>query len=138
TDAHAILVVAGTPEPTGKLLRAPAFSIRDIAASSAPSASATARLAHYAGVQTSIDELDRAAAGRGLISVEPAGGVIRRIPLVANIDGTLEPALAVEMLQIALHAPSLRLLVSGDSVQGVAIGDVVVPTEDDGAVRVYY
>ena len=55
-----------------------------------------------AGVLTSIDELDRAAAGRGLVSVEPAGGVIRRIPLVASIDGTLVPALAVEMLRVAV------------------------------------
>ena len=136
-DAHAILAVAGTPQPTGKLLRAPVFSVRDMAAS-APTALATAKLAQYAGVQTSIDELDRAAVGSGLISVEPAGGVIRRIPLVASIDGTLEPALAVEMLQVALHAPTLRLLVTGDSVKGIAIGDVVVPTEEDGAVRVYY
>ena len=137
-DAHAILVVAGTREPTGKLLRAPAFSVRDLATSSPSATPATTKLAQYAGVQTSIDELDRAAVARGLISVEPAGGVIRRIPLVANIDGTLEPALAIEMLQVALHAPSLRLLVSGDSVQGIAIGDFIVPTEDDGAVRIYY
>jgi len=138
TAAHAILVVAGTPEPTGRLLRAPTFSVRDLAASSASTVPPRPKVAQYAGVQTSIDELDRAAAGRGLISVEPAGGVIRRIPLVASIGGTLQPALAVEMLQVALHAPSLRLLVSGDSVQGIAIGDFVVPTEDDGAVRVYY
>jgi len=137
-DAHAILAVAGTPEPTGMPLRAPAFSVRNVAASSATTRPPTARLVQYAGVQTSIDELDRAAVGRGLISVEPAGGVIRRIPLVANIDGTLVPALAVEMLQVALHAQSLRLLVSGDSVRSIAIGDLVVPTEDDGAVRVYY
>jgi serine phosphatase RsbU (regulator of sigma subunit)/CHASE2 domain-containing sensor protein len=137
-DAHAILVVAGAPEPTGMLLRAPAFSVRDLAAPSATTRPPTRRLAQYAGVHTSIDELDRAAVGRGLISVEPAGGVIRRIPLVANVDGTLVPALAVEMLQVALRAQSLRLLVSGDSVQSIAIGDLVVPTEDDGAVRVYY
>jgi adenylate cyclase len=136
--AHAILVVAGTPEPTGMPLRAPAFSVRDVAASPGPATPPAPNLAHYAGVKTSIDELDRAAVARGLISVEPTGGVIRRIPLVASIDGTLEPALAVEMLQVALHAPSLRLLVSGASVQGIAIGDFVVPTEDDGAVRVYY
>ncbi len=137
-DAHAILAVAGTPKPTGMPLRAPVFSVRHLAASSATTRPPTARLVQYAGVQTSIDELDRAAVGRGLISVEPTGGVIRRIPLVANIDGTLVPALAVEMLQVALHAQSLRLLVSGDSVRSIAIGDLVVPTEDDGAVRVYY
>jgi adenylate cyclase len=138
TAAHAILPVAGTPEPTGRPLRAPAFSVRNLAASSPSPVLARPKLARYAGVQTSIDELERAAAGTGLISVEPAGGVIRRIPLVASIGGTLEPALAIEMLQVALHAPSLRLLVSGDSVQGIAIGDFVAPTEEDGAVRVYY
>jgi serine phosphatase RsbU (regulator of sigma subunit) len=138
TAAHAILVFAGTPEPTGMLLRAPAFSVRDSEAPSAAATSLPPRLPHYAGVQTSIDVLDRAAFGRGLISVETAGGVIRRIPLVANIHETLVPALAVEMLRVALHAPSLRLLVAGTSVRGIAIGDVVIPTEDDGAVRIYY
>ena len=136
--AHAILVVEGTPEPTGMMLRAPPFSVRDLTSPSAPTMPLTPKLAHYTGVRTSIDELDRAAFGRGLISVEPTGGVVRRIPLVANISETLEPALAVEMLRVALHVPSLYLLVSGASVQGIAIGDFVVPTEEDGAVRVYY
>jgi serine phosphatase RsbU (regulator of sigma subunit) len=136
--AHAILVVAGTSEPTGMLLRAPEFSVRDLAASSTRATSPAPKLANYAGVQTSIDVLDRAAVGRGLISAGTAGGVIRRIPLVASINGTLEPALAVEMLRVALHVPSLRLLVSGASVQGIAIGRDVIPTEADGAVRVYY
>jgi serine phosphatase RsbU (regulator of sigma subunit)/CHASE2 domain-containing sensor protein len=136
--AHAILVVAGTSEPTGMLLRAPEFSVRDSAPSSTRAASPAPKLASYAGVQTSIDVLDRAAVGRGLISAETAGGVMRRIPLVASINGTLEPALAVEMLRVALHVPSLRLLVSGASVQGIAIGRDVIPTEADGAVRVYY
>ncbi len=139
--ARAVVVVAGSDAPTGMPLRAPTFSVRDMNAASTPSTSATPalrRLVRYAGVQTSIDELDRAAAGRGLVSVEPAGGVIRRIPLVASIDGTLVPALAIEMLRVALHAPSLRLRVAGSDVQGVAIGELVVPTEDDGAVHVYY
>jgi CHASE2 domain-containing sensor protein len=136
--AHAILAIAGTAEPTGMALRTPTFSVRDSAASSAPATRVTPKLAQYAGVQTSIDELDRAAAGRGLISVAPGDGVIRRIPLVASINWTLVPALAVEMLRVALHAPSLGLLVSGASVRSIVIGDFVVPTESDGAVRVYY
>jgi serine phosphatase RsbU (regulator of sigma subunit)/CHASE2 domain-containing sensor protein len=136
--APAVLVIAGTAEPTGRPLRAPTFSVRDSTAASTPAMPIAPKLVRYAGVQTSIDELDRAAVGRGLISVEPAGGVIRRIPLVASIDGTLVPALAIEVLRIAVHAPSLRLLASGSSVQGITIGELVVPTEDDGAVRIYY
>ena len=136
--ANAILVFVGTTEKTEMLLRAPTFSVRDSATPPAATASLSPRLTHYAGVQTSIDELDRAAYGRGLISVETTGGVVRRIPLVANINGTLVPALAVEMLRVANHAPSLRLLVAGASVRGIAIGDYFIPTEDDGAVRIYY
>jgi adenylate cyclase len=135
--ARAVLVMAGTAEPTGMALRAPTFSVRDSAAASTTSPTSP-RLVQYAGVRTSIDELDRAAFGRGLVSVEPAGGVIRRIPLVANVVGTLAPALTIELLRVAVHAPSLQLLVSGSSVQGIAVGDFVVPTEDDGAALVYY
>jgi len=136
--ARAILVIAGSTEPTGMPLRAVTFSVRDAVAVQAAPTSIAPNIARYAGVHTSIDELDRAAAGRGLISVEPTGGVIRRVPLVASIDGTLVPALAIEVLRIALHAPSLRLLVSGPSVRGIAIGEFFVPAEDDGTVRIYF
>ena len=138
TDAGAVLAVAGMLEPTGMTLRAPPFSVRDASASAAAAAPVTPRLVRHAGALTSIDELDRAASGHGLISVDPDGGVIRRIPLAASIDGTFVPALAIEMLRIAVGAPAVRMQVSGATVQGIAIGDFAVPTESDGAVRIYY
>ena len=134
--AGAILVVAGMPDPTGMSLRAPPFIVRD--AGGKAEVPVTPRLVRYPGVLTSIDELDRAASGHGLISVDPDGGIIRRIPLVASIDGTLVPALAIEMLRIAVGAPAVQLQVSGRTVQGIAIGDFSVATESDGAVRPYY
>jgi len=89
-------------------------------------------------VLTSIETLDRAASGRGLISVDPEGGVVRRVPLAANVNGTLVPALAIEMLRVAIGAPSVRLHVSGSRAQAVSTGDFMVPIEADGAVRIYY
>ena len=138
TDASAILVVAGMLEPTGMKLRAPPFIVRDTDATAAAVAPVTPNLVRHAGALTSIDELDRAASGHGLISVDPDGGIIRRIPLVASIGGTFVPALAIEMLRIAVGAPAVRMQVSGATVQGIAIGDFAVPTESDGAVRIYY
>jgi serine phosphatase RsbU (regulator of sigma subunit)/CHASE2 domain-containing sensor protein len=135
---HAILAVAGSAEVTGATLRAAPVSVRDSGAASGASQPVAPQLPQYAGAKTSLDELDRAAAGHGFISAEPAGGVIRRIPLVASIGGTLVPALSIEMLRVAVHAPSLRLVVSGSSVRSVAVGELVVPTEDDGAALVYY
>ncbi len=134
TEARAVLVIAGMPEATGMSLRAAPVTVR-----SAPSAAAMAPdVAHHAGALTSIEPLNQAAAGWGLISADPTRGVLRRIPLVASIDGTLVPTLALEMLRVAARAPSLGLAVSGASVTGVSVGRLGVPTEADGAVRVYF
>jgi CHASE2 domain-containing sensor protein len=136
--ANAVLVVAGTPEPTGLALRAPPFTVRDARRGEASGNPTPPNIAHYSGALTSIDALDRAAYGRGLISVDPEGGIIRRIPLAASIDGTLVPSLAIEMIRVVLHAPSVQLHVAGSRVEGISVGDFSVPTEADGAVRVYY
>jgi adenylate cyclase len=136
--APTVLAVTGVAEPTGMPLRAPPFGVRDNSAAVAGKTPVAPRVAAYAGVLTSIDELDRAAAGRGLISVVPEGGVIRRIPLVASIGGTLAPALAIEMIRVALGAPPLRLRMASGAVEGIETGAFFAPTEDDGAARVYF
>ena len=137
-DAPTVLAAAGMYDATGMLLRAPPFRISDRAAGGASAAPASPALPRFAGVLTSLDALDGAARGRGLVTAEPAGGVIRRLPLVASIDGTLAPALAVEMLRVAVGAKSLRLFTSGAAVEGVGVGDFVASTEADGAVRVHF
>ncbi len=133
-----VLGLLGMPDATGRTLRAPPFVVvdpgrRDGTAVAAPN------VGHFAGAFPSIDELDRAASGHGLISVnDPAKGVIRRVPLVASINGTLTPALSMEMLRVALHAPALRLHVAGSDVHAVSVGNFTAPTEEDGSVRIYY
>ncbi len=127
-----VLGIAGSHDTTGMTLRAPPFIVQGA------NAAATPDVNRFAAVSASIDVLDRAAAGHGLLSVDAADGVIRRIPLVSSIGGTLAPALAIEMLRVAVKAPALRLLADGASVRGIAVGDFIAPTEDDGAVRPYY
>lgn len=135
--APTVLALAGSGSPTGALLRAAPFAVTEVSARSGAEAVAPG-LPQYAGVVASVDQLDRAATGHGLISVAPAAGVIRRIPLVASVDGTLVPAFAVEMLRVAVGAPVLRLLVAGPSILGIGVGKFLTQTEEDGAVRVYY
>jgi serine phosphatase RsbU (regulator of sigma subunit)/CHASE2 domain-containing sensor protein len=137
-DAPVVLAIAGRPDPTGTLLRAPPFSVTDVSSRREGGEPLAPKVLHFAGVVTSLDQLDRAATGHGLISVEPAGGVIRRIPLVASIGGTLVPSFAIELLRVAVRAPSLKLLTGGSSVLGIEVGQFVAPTEADGAVRVHY
>ncbi len=129
SEAPVVLVAAGVPEATGRELHAPPFVV---------SGSGTPRLPQLGGVVPNIEMLDAKAAGHGLISVEPSNTMFRRFALVADVNGTLAPALSIEMLRVALGVPALRLHVRGDAVRGISVGKVFVPTEADGAVRVYF
>jgi adenylate cyclase len=128
-QAPAVLVVAGTTEPTPNALRAAPVTVQG---------SGNAPLPEYPGALSSIDVLDSQAHGWGLISAESSRGVIRRMPTMASINGTLLPSLALEMLRVAQQAPWLRLTVSGGRVDGVGVGRLQVPTEADGTVRPYF
>ena len=132
--APAVLAIAGTPEATSTALRTAPIIMRG------PHASPDGwpAVARYAGVLSNIDILDCAASGSGLISADSTRGIVRRIPLVADVQGMLVPALAIEMLRVASRQPALQLTTRGVSVSAVAVGDLNVPTEPDGAVRVYF
>nr|HET7858923.1 CHASE2 domain-containing protein [Caldimonas sp.] len=132
--APSVLVFAGTDEENGALLRAAPVTVQ----ATRPGSDAQLPLVGYQGALTSIDELNQQASGWGLISASTTRGIVRRIPLVASIQGTLVPTLAVEMLRVAQHAPAVRLTASGRGVTSLTVGKTRVRTERDGAVRVHY
>ena len=98
----------------------------------------TPHLRHFAGTLRSLEQLDAAASGHGLLSVDPSGGVVRRVPLLASVDGVLTPALSMEVLRIASQTPAFVVVGEPDRVKGIGIGDVFVPTNADGTVWVHY
>jgi CHASE2 domain-containing sensor protein/serine phosphatase RsbU (regulator of sigma subunit) len=92
----------------------------------------------FAGALRSVDEIDAAAAGRGLMSMDPERGVVRRMPMLASLGGTLAPILGIEMLRVAAKVPALLVRVGAGGVEAVAVGDVVVATEPDARVWLHY
>ncbi|HEX6774584.1 MAG TPA: SpoIIE family protein phosphatase, partial [Methylomirabilota bacterium] len=86
----------------------------------------------------SVEEINVAAAGRGLINVDPERGVVRRVPLIGAVGDTLMPALGLEMLRVAAGVPALAVRVGARGVRAVAVGDLVIPTERDGRVWMHY
>jgi adenylate cyclase len=93
---------------------------------------------HYAGALRSVAEIDAAAAGRGLVSLDPERGVVRRMPLLATVGDVLVPGLGLEMLRVAVGGPALSVRVGGGGVEAVGVGDLLVPTEPDGRVWLHY
>ena len=134
--APVVLALAEASATRGMKLRAPPVTVRDTR--SADFAPVAPGVVHFTGVVGNIDEIDRAAAGHGLISMIPGQGIPRRLPLVFDVGGTLVPSLSVEMLRVAQRAPALQLLTNGTKILRIATGEWATPTEADGAVRIHY
>ena len=95
-------------------------------------------LRQFAGGLRSLDELDAAARGHGLLSVDPRGGVVRRVPMTATINGTLTPALSMETLRLASGNAAFLITSDRKGVRGIGVGDLFVPTNSDGTIWVHF
>jgi len=93
----------------------------------------------YQGLLRSLPEIDQAAAGHGLLSADPdADGVMRRVWLVANVNGTVVPSLDIEMLRLAAGEPTFGLQFEGDVPKAVTVAGLEVPISPDGGFWVHY
>jgi serine phosphatase RsbU (regulator of sigma subunit)/CHASE2 domain-containing sensor protein len=133
-----VLPVVGTPDRSSDEPMVPPFIVVDRARGAGQADDVAAGVPHFAGARMNIPELDRAAAGHGVISAAPGENVIRRLPLVVRLAERLAPSFATEMMRVALGVPDIRLYARGRAVEAIAIGRFVVPPESDGQIRLYY
>jgi serine phosphatase RsbU (regulator of sigma subunit) len=86
----------------------------------------------------SVEEVDGAARGQGLLNADLDGGAVRRVTLVAEINGIIAPALSLEMLRVAEGRPEIAIRVESGMVKAVGTGAFMVPTQADGSVWLRY
>lgn len=132
--SRTVMAVAGLPEAASATLRSTPVLVRQRRAGE----TARPALTRHEGALTSLELLDRQAGGWGLVSVEARRGVLRRMPLVADVGGTLVPALAVELLRVAFDGTALRLTLDGTAAQQLDVGPLSIATEPDGAVQPWF
>jgi adenylate cyclase len=131
-DSKAVLSIAGLEAPDPRRPAPPA------AAPVRWSAGEPAGLRRFAGWLGSLEELDRAAAGRGLISSDATGRIVRRVPLLAEVAGTVTPALTLEMWRVATGAPSFSVRPLRGGLLEVAVGDIRIPAQGNGSIWLRY
>jgi len=112
--------------------------VRDVAGAGGDAERALSQLMKLPGALSTLATLNDAASGWGLITVDDTQGVVRRVPLVASVNGTLAPAFALEMWRVAARSPAVRVNTAGGAVTGVAVGDRLFATDADGGVRPYF
>jgi serine phosphatase RsbU (regulator of sigma subunit) len=94
--------------------------------------------ARFEGHMQSRQEIDRAAAGHGLINADDVAPVIRSVPLIARIGSVTVPALSIEMLRTAQRAQALRIEYGGDNRPRLHVGEIDVPLEPDGSFWIHF
>jgi adenylate cyclase len=99
----------------------------------------TSFLVTFPGLLRNVLPIEEAAAGRGLFSINPeTDGIIRRVPMIMEAQGTLVPSLAMEMLRVVSHASAILVRVNEAGVQSVAVPGLEVPTDRNGQLWVHF
>ncbi|MEQ9639257.1 MAG: CHASE2 domain-containing protein [Alphaproteobacteria bacterium] len=96
-------------------------------------------LTDYAYVQRSIDVLERAASGWGSIVRPPDDdGVVRRLPAVVKIAGSLVPGLSLEMIRVLQGSPVTTLVSDARGYVGIDPGDFPIRIDRDGHLTLHH
>jgi serine phosphatase RsbU (regulator of sigma subunit)/CHASE2 domain-containing sensor protein len=133
-DRPVVLGMAGVDRASESAARMPGRTapIRTIGGDPTPF------LVSFEAALRTLDEIDRAAAGHGLLNMVFEGRAVRRVPLVARVGGAIVPTLALEMFRVAAKLPAATVVVGPHGIAGVGVGHVIVPTQPDGYAWLRY
>ena len=92
---------------------------------------------HYPFVLASLPQLQAAARGQALVSVDEVA-VVRRIPLVAAVGDVIVPSLAIEMLRVASDSSAIEVHTDTHGVRSVSVADLSVATQAAGDVWLHF
>jgi serine phosphatase RsbU (regulator of sigma subunit) len=95
-------------------------------------------LQRFEGALASIEEHQVAAAGHAVVSADTERGIVRRLPLAASVGTTVMPSLALELLRLATRSTSFTVTSADGKITGVGVGDLFIPTQEDGRIWVHY
>ena len=96
-------------------------------------------LVTFPGLLRNVPSIERAAAGRGLFSIDAErDGIIRRVPVVMVAQGALVPSLTMEMLRVVSQSGAILIRTDNAGVQAVAVPGLEVPTDEHGQLWVHF
>jgi len=96
-------------------------------------------LFHFDGMVRNRPEHEDAAAGLGVFTLVPErDGIVRRVPAMINVGGTILPTLALEMLRVATGQTTYAVKVDEAGVKSVVIAGSEVPTDRNARLWVHF
>jgi len=89
----------------------------------------------YKGLVTNIPEIEAGAWGHGLINAMPeVDGVVRRIPLISQINDELYPSFALETIRVLNEKISYTVKVGDLGLEEIILRPFRIPTDVNGSI----
>ncbi len=80
-----------------------------------------------------------AAAGRGLFSINPErDGIVRRVPMIMEAQGTTMPSLSFEMLRVVTGTDTIFIKTDQAGILSIGVKGFQVPTDRRGQLWVHF
>lgn len=93
----------------------------------------------FPGLLRNIPILEQAAAGRGLFTIKvERDGIIRRVPMILEAQGTMMPSLSLEILRVITSTPTLLIRSDKAGIRSVAVQGLQVPTDRNAQIWVHF
>ena len=96
-------------------------------------------LLNYPGLLRNIPVLEQAAAGLGQLSIRvERDGIVRRVPVVMEVEGNMLPSLTTEILRVASNSEAMLVRADAAGVTSVAVRGFEIPTDRHGQLWVHF
>ena len=134
TAAPTVLGMAPSfEEPAGGGPPVPAAPIRALGGDPRPF------LQSFPGAVRSLPVITAGETGTAALVGNPdRDGIVRRVPLVVSVGGTLVPGLTLETLRVASGARVIGVVTSSKGVDGVRVANTLLPTDGNGRAYPYF
>ena len=96
-------------------------------------------LVTFAGLLRNVAPIEQAAAGRGVFSILPErDGIVRRVPIIMQAQGSMVPSLTMEMLRVVTKSGAILVRTDQAGVESVAVPGLEVPTDQNGRFWIHF
>jgi adenylate cyclase len=96
-------------------------------------------LLNFPGLLRNVPQLEQAASGRGLFTIRAErDGIVRRVPIVMQAQGTIMPSLTLEMLRVASGSNTVLIRSDHAGVQSAAVPGFVIPSDRNGQLWIHF
>jgi adenylate cyclase len=93
----------------------------------------------FPGLLRNTQVLEKAARGRGLLTIDPErDGIIRRVPMIMQAQGETMPSLSFEMLRVITGTDTIFIKSDRAGIVSVGVKGFQVPTDRNGQLWVHF